>query len=56
VVSVKEEDMSPYTKKGHFDDFEYIRSIAMINNETILFIDCNKLLGIDATKGDVAGA
>jgi len=55
VISVKNEEMSPYTKQGHFDDYEYIRAIAMINNETILFLDCNRLLGIEL-KGDGAGA
>ncbi|MCH5185020.1 MAG: purine-binding chemotaxis protein CheW [Oscillospiraceae bacterium] len=57
VVSIKDSEMSPYTKKGRYDDFEYIRAIAMVKEETILFVDCQKLLGIDSTgKGDVAGA
>ncbi len=57
VIIINEQDMSPYTQKGRYVDYEYIKAIAMIKEDTILFVDCNKLLGIDSSvKGDVASA
>lgn len=57
VIAIEEDEMSPYTQKGRFNDFEYIRAIAMIKDKTILFLDCNRLLGIDSMlKGDALGA
>lgn len=56
VISVMPDEMSPYTKQGHFDDYEYIKAIAMVNGETILFLDCNRVLGIEHIRGDGAGA
>lgn len=48
VITIEDNEMSPYTQKGIYNDFEYIRAIAMIEDKTILFLDCNKLLGIDS--------
>lgn len=57
VITVKENEMSPYTKKGIYDDLDYIRSIAMVDDKTIMFVNCYKLLGIEPdAKGDVASA
>lgn len=56
VISVMPDEMSPYTKQGHFDDYEYIKAIAMVNGETILFLDCNRVLGIENIRGDGVGA
>lgn len=44
VVDAKENEMSPY--KNADDVNQYLRSIAKINDETIMFIDCEKFLGI----------
>lgn len=56
VISVMPDEMSPYTKQGHFNDYEYIKAIAMVNGETILFLDCNRVLGIENIRGDGVGA
>lgn len=45
VVDAKENEMSPY-KKNEKDTDQYLRSIAKIDDETIMFIDCEKFLGI----------
>lgn len=44
VVDAKEEQMSPYKNDG--DNSQYLRSIAKINGETIMFIDCESFLGV----------
>lgn len=44
VVDAKENEMSPY--KNADDVNQYLRSIAKINDETIMFIDCEKFLGM----------
>jgi len=44
VVDAKEDEMSPY--KNADDENQYLRSISKINDETIMFIDCEKFLGI----------
>ncbi len=44
VVEAKEQQMSPY--KNNTDNSNYLKSIAKINDETIMFIDCEKFLDI----------
>lgn len=57
VVSIEEDEMSPYTKQGKFNDLDYIKAIAMVNNQTILFVDCYNLLELDSiSKGDATSA
>jgi purine-binding chemotaxis protein CheW len=44
VVEAKESEMSPYKNKD--DKNHYLRSLAKINGETIMFVDCEKFLDV----------
>ncbi len=53
VITVEGSEMFPYTKKGLYDDCDYIQSIAKVDGETILFLNCNKLLGIENNQKEM---
>ena len=44
VVEAKEDQMSPYKNESNTNN--YLKSIAKINDETIMFIDCEKFLDV----------